>query len=87
MTEVVQMLTDSEFEIPSPKQPPFLNASVLSADDSTENSMTIVSLTRTSSIPLNLQEITRLPSNGTQDSFGTASAGWDCASVENSEPR
>ncbi|XP_021826023.1 cysteine-rich receptor-like protein kinase 1 [Prunus avium] len=32
MTEVVQMLTDKECVIPSPKQPPFLNASILSSD-------------------------------------------------------
>lgn len=34
MSEVVQMLTDIEYEIPSPKQPPFLNASVLASDNS-----------------------------------------------------
>ncbi|CAL9031037.1 unnamed protein product [Prunus brigantina] len=32
MTEVVQMLTDKECVIPSPKRPPFLNASILSSD-------------------------------------------------------
>ena len=33
MSEVVQMLSDNEYEIPSPKQPPFLNASLLNSDD------------------------------------------------------
>ena len=32
MSEVVHMLTDKECSIPSPKQPPFLNASVLNSD-------------------------------------------------------
>lgn len=35
MSEVVQMLSDREHEIPLPMQPPFLNASILSSDDST----------------------------------------------------
>ncbi|KAH7510610.1 hypothetical protein FEM48_ZijujUnG0107200 [Ziziphus jujuba var. spinosa] len=34
MSEVVQMLTDIEYAIPSPKQPPFLNASVLTSENS-----------------------------------------------------
>ncbi|KAK9278164.1 hypothetical protein L1049_027724 [Liquidambar formosana] len=38
MPEVVQMLNDKESEIPSPKQPPFLNSSVLGSDDSTKSS-------------------------------------------------
>lgn len=33
MSEVVQMLSDTENVIPSPKQPPFLNASLLSSDE------------------------------------------------------
>ncbi|KAJ6672347.1 CYSTEINE-RICH RECEPTOR-LIKE PROTEIN KINASE 3 [Salix viminalis] len=45
MNEVVQMLTDVRCEIPSPKQPPFLNASVLSPDSSADSSITEVSLT------------------------------------------
>ncbi|KAM7275625.1 hypothetical protein ACFE04_017491 [Oxalis oulophora] len=36
MSNVVQMLKDQACEIPSPKQPPFLNASVLSPDDPTQ---------------------------------------------------
>lgn len=32
MSEVVYMLTDKECSIPSPKQPPFLNASILNSD-------------------------------------------------------
>ncbi|KAF2293296.1 hypothetical protein GH714_040673 [Hevea brasiliensis] len=87
MAEVVQMLTNREYEIPSPKQPPFLNASVLSADDSTQNSITKVSLTKSSSMTINQQILTRLPSYGTQDSFVTASPRWSSASVEKSEPR
>ncbi|XP_038682872.1 cysteine-rich receptor-like protein kinase 1 isoform X2 [Tripterygium wilfordii] len=39
MSEVVQMLNDKECVVPSPKQPPFLNASVLSPDDSNESSI------------------------------------------------
>jgi hypothetical protein len=35
MFEVVEMLNDEERVIPSPKQPPFLNASVLSLGDTT----------------------------------------------------
>ncbi|KAJ8771777.1 hypothetical protein K2173_026954 [Erythroxylum novogranatense] len=46
MAEVVQMLTDEECELPSPKQPPFLNASVLNPDDSTQSCITKVSLTQ-----------------------------------------
>ncbi|KAK6249520.1 hypothetical protein SCA6_003525 [Theobroma cacao] len=38
MAEVVQMLTDKSCEIPSPKQPPFLNASVLSPEDTISGS-------------------------------------------------
>ncbi|KAH7511676.1 hypothetical protein JRO89_XSUnG0178600 [Xanthoceras sorbifolium] len=38
MSEVVQMLNDKDFRIPSPKQPPFLNASVISPGDSSKNS-------------------------------------------------
>ncbi|XP_062116218.1 cysteine-rich receptor-like protein kinase 1 isoform X2 [Humulus lupulus] len=33
MSDVVKMLTDEEYGIPSPKQPPFLNASLLNADE------------------------------------------------------
>ncbi|KAF2315897.1 hypothetical protein GH714_040692 [Hevea brasiliensis] len=80
MAEVVQMLTNREYEIPSPKQPPFLNASVLSADDSTPNSITKVSLTKSSSMTINRQVLTRLPSYGTQDSFVKASLRWKCFS-------
>ncbi|KAL5816238.1 hypothetical protein ACOSQ3_024616 [Xanthoceras sorbifolium] len=39
MSEVVQMLNDKDFTIPSPKQPPFLNASVISSGDSSKNSI------------------------------------------------
>ncbi|KAK2663725.1 hypothetical protein Ddye_002299 [Dipteronia dyeriana] len=39
MCQVVQMLKDKEFTIPSPKQPPFLNASVISPGDSSKNSI------------------------------------------------
>lgn len=42
MDEVVQMLTHSEYEIPEPNQPPFINASLLSA--STTGSYSIQSL-------------------------------------------
>ncbi|KAI5569276.1 hypothetical protein POPTR_012G087000v4 [Populus trichocarpa] len=45
MNEVVQMLTDAQCEIPSPKQPPFLNASVLSPDGGADSCITEVSLT------------------------------------------
>ncbi|KAJ6375490.1 hypothetical protein OIU77_000472 [Salix suchowensis] len=45
MNEVVQMLTDAQCEIPFPKQPPFLNASVLSPDSSADSCITEVSLT------------------------------------------
>lgn len=38
MSEVVQMLTDTSSVIPSPKQPPFLNASVLSPEDTVSGS-------------------------------------------------
>lgn len=34
MFEVVQMLTNIEYAIPLPKQPPFLNASVLTSENS-----------------------------------------------------
>ncbi|WCJ36096.1 Cysteine-rich receptor-like protein kinase 1 [Euphorbia peplus] len=44
MSEVVQMLRFTDSEIPSPKQPPFLNASVLGAGGFTESSITKVSL-------------------------------------------
>ncbi|KAM6570040.1 hypothetical protein CsatB_018025 [Cannabis sativa] len=33
MSDVVKMLTDEEYGIPSPKQPPFLNASLLNSDE------------------------------------------------------
>ncbi|PON59671.1 Serine/threonine protein kinase [Trema orientale] len=33
MSEVVKMLNDKQYEIPSPKQPPFLNASLLNSDE------------------------------------------------------
>ncbi|KAI4336178.1 hypothetical protein L6164_014736 [Bauhinia variegata] len=33
MSEVVQMLTNKDYVVPSPKQPPFLNASVLSPEE------------------------------------------------------
>ncbi|KAK3224607.1 hypothetical protein Dsin_004469 [Dipteronia sinensis] len=39
MRQVVQMLNDKDFTIPSPKQPPFLNASVISPGDSSKNSI------------------------------------------------
>ncbi|KAK1565528.1 hypothetical protein Q3G72_028853 [Acer saccharum] len=39
MCQVVQMLKDKDFTIPSPKQPPFLNASVISPGDSSKNSI------------------------------------------------
>ncbi|KAK4843363.1 hypothetical protein QYF36_007263 [Acer negundo] len=39
MCQVVQMLKDNDFAIPSPKQPPFLNASVISPGDSSKNSI------------------------------------------------
>jgi hypothetical protein len=45
MNEVVSMLANAKSEIPSPKQPPFLNASVLSPDGSTESCITEVSFT------------------------------------------
>jgi len=35
MFEVVEMLSNEECVIPSPQQPPFLNASVLNLDDTT----------------------------------------------------
>ncbi|XVF50339.1 hypothetical protein PTKIN_Ptkin04bG0089100 [Pterospermum kingtungense] len=38
MSEVAQMLTDKSSVIPSPKQPPFLNASVLSPEETISNS-------------------------------------------------
>ncbi|XP_022737314.1 cysteine-rich receptor-like protein kinase 1 [Durio zibethinus] len=38
MSEVVQMLADTSGVIPSPKQPPFLNASVLSPEDTISSS-------------------------------------------------
>ncbi|KAJ7956218.1 Cysteine-rich receptor-like protein kinase [Quillaja saponaria] len=38
MSEVVQILNDKNCIVPSPKQPPFLNASVLSPDDNTRSS-------------------------------------------------
>ncbi|KAK8324710.1 hypothetical protein V6Z12_A11G000700 [Gossypium hirsutum] len=38
MSEVAQMLTDRRCVIPSPKQPPFLNASVLSPEDTMTSS-------------------------------------------------
>lgn len=41
MCEVVKMLTNKEGLIPSPKQPPFLNASLLNQDDSSEYSSVI----------------------------------------------
>ncbi|KAE8124259.1 hypothetical protein FH972_019161 [Carpinus fangiana] len=40
MSEVVEMLNNEECVIPSPKQPPFLNASVLSSDDSSTTTYT-----------------------------------------------
>lgn len=39
MSEVVQMLTEEDCAIPSPRQPPFLNASVISPDDSSVSSL------------------------------------------------
>ncbi|GLU20739.1 hypothetical protein SLE2022_369220 [Rubroshorea leprosula] len=39
MSEIVQMLTNEDYTIPSPQQPPFLNASVLSPDDTTSSSL------------------------------------------------
>ncbi|KAK6129339.1 hypothetical protein DH2020_036912 [Rehmannia glutinosa] len=44
MEEVVQMLTDENYEIPEPKQPPFLNTSAISAN-STMSSYSVNSLT------------------------------------------
>ncbi|KAK3033511.1 hypothetical protein RJ639_032740 [Escallonia herrerae] len=40
MYSVVQMLTEKENVLPSPKQPPFLNSSVLLSDDTTKSSET-----------------------------------------------
>ncbi|EOY02466.1 Cysteine-rich RLK 42 [Theobroma cacao] len=40
MAQVVQMLTDKDCEIPSPNQPPFLNASVLDPTSSTRSNST-----------------------------------------------
>ena len=40
MSKVVEMLNNEEYVIPSPKQPPFLNASVLSSDDSSTTTYT-----------------------------------------------
>ena len=40
MAQVVQMLTDEDCEIPTPNQPPFLNASVLEAGSSTRSCST-----------------------------------------------
>ncbi|MBA0779511.1 hypothetical protein Gotri_003761 [Gossypium trilobum] len=37
MAEVVQMLTDKDYEIPTPNQPPFLNANVLEAANSSRS--------------------------------------------------
>lgn len=37
MDEVLKMLKDRDCPVPSPKQPPFLNASFLGSDDSTES--------------------------------------------------
>ncbi|KAH9720288.1 cysteine-rich receptor-like protein kinase 1 [Citrus sinensis] len=39
MTEVVHMLNNIDYEIPPPKQPPFLNASVISPSDNSKDSM------------------------------------------------
>ncbi|KAJ4840195.1 hypothetical protein Tsubulata_002946 [Turnera subulata] len=60
MEEIVQMLTDSECEIPSPKQPPFLNASVLSPEDE----CTASSITRA-------DEAVPVPCNDTQQPSNT----------------
>ncbi|EEF51974.1 BRASSINOSTEROID INSENSITIVE 1-associated receptor kinase 1 precursor, putative [Ricinus communis] len=88
MTEVVEMLTNKECEIPTPMQPPFLNASVLSAGGSTENSITKVSLTKILPITLNREKIlAQMPSNVTQSSFVTASSGWSCSSTDQLDPR
>ncbi|KAG8481694.1 hypothetical protein CXB51_026573 [Gossypium anomalum] len=40
MAEVVQMLTDKDYEIPTPNQPPFLNANVLEAASSSRSCST-----------------------------------------------
>ncbi|KDP31073.1 hypothetical protein JCGZ_11449 [Jatropha curcas] len=85
MAEIIQMLTDKECQMPSPKQPPFLNASILSADDFTENSITKVPLTRTSSITVNPQMVAPSPSIDTQHSLVTATPGW--SPVEQSKPK
>ncbi|OMP06229.1 hypothetical protein CCACVL1_01668 [Corchorus capsularis] len=39
MEEVVKMIADANYEIPSPKQPPFLNASVLSPEETVSISL------------------------------------------------
>lgn len=46
MAEVVQMLTDEKHVIPSPKQPPFLNASILNSDVSKTSMKYTLSQTR-----------------------------------------
>jgi hypothetical protein len=45
MFEVVEMLNNEKCVIPSPKQPPFLNASVLSSDESSTSSYSTITLT------------------------------------------
>lgn len=70
MAEVVQMLTNRECEIPKPKQPPFLNASVLSTNDCTGSSISKVSLTRTI---INQETIAQAPLSDTQSACPTAS--------------
>lgn len=37
MSDVLQMLTDENISIPTPKQPPFLNSSFLGADSTTKS--------------------------------------------------
>lgn len=38
MSEIVEMLTHDDYIVPSPTQPPFLNSSVLTPDDTTQTS-------------------------------------------------
>ncbi|KAK3004554.1 hypothetical protein RJ639_019060 [Escallonia herrerae] len=65
MSSVVQMLTEKENVLPSPKQPPFLNSSVLLSDDTTKSSETIKS-------PSNCHTTIDVPST-TSKSASTAS--------------
>ncbi|XP_050225433.1 cysteine-rich receptor-like protein kinase 1 [Mercurialis annua] len=83
MADVVEMLTNEDSVIPTPRQPPFLNASVLTADASTKNSITKVSLTEKLSMTLNRPKmLTQLSSDVTQNSFKTAKSGWSSSSID-----